>query len=129
MNEAGTGELQRESEYVLKGLDKLFSSSTSLTKDQVSSAGGMAEGRMSSKAGKVRERIEKQHSQVLEEKRNALYQREADKIDTLAKVQQREVTEIKGIVAGNPSEFSKRELDQISSVSKGRFGADDQVRR
>ena len=52
-------EMNRDTDYVLKGLDKLFTSSSSLTKAQVGESSRMAEERVAKTAGKLKERIEK----------------------------------------------------------------------
>lgn len=50
-------ELERDFEYVLKGLDKLYTTSTSLTRDQVQRSGAQGDARVARKVQGVRERL------------------------------------------------------------------------
>jgi predicted transcriptional regulator len=52
---------------VLKGLDKLFTSSNSLTREQVSKAAQMAEGRVSKTVQRVKEMVDRQKNTVYEQ--------------------------------------------------------------
>lgn len=64
LSQNARAELERDMDYVVKGLDKLFSNSPSLTKDQVKTAGDMAEARVGKTVQKVKERVERQKSVV-----------------------------------------------------------------
>ncbi|ORY32135.1 hypothetical protein BCR39DRAFT_587128 [Naematelia encephala] len=60
-------ELEREKEYTLKGLDKLYTSSTSLNRDQVKQSSEMADERVSKKLKTIKDRVEKTGKQYEDE--------------------------------------------------------------
>ena len=55
----GKAELEREFEYLLKGLDKLYTSSTTLTREQVQKSSLQADGRVAQKVQGVKERVDR----------------------------------------------------------------------
>jgi ElaB/YqjD/DUF883 family membrane-anchored ribosome-binding protein len=59
LSTAARRELDAEFEYVLKGLDKLYTSSTTLTRDQVRDSGEAGEKRARKTLEKVKARVEK----------------------------------------------------------------------
>lgn len=52
-------EMNRDIDYILGGLDKLYTTSTSLTGDQVKQSSEMADDRLAKKVVQIKERIEK----------------------------------------------------------------------
>lgn len=56
MKETNKGELQKDIDYTLGGLDKLYMSSSTLTADQVDKSGKQAEGRVYKKHQTIRAR-------------------------------------------------------------------------
>jgi hypothetical protein len=55
----GKAELEREFEYLLKGLDKLYTSSTTLTREQVQMSSLQADGRVAKKVQDVKDRVDR----------------------------------------------------------------------
>lgn len=52
-------EIERDFEYILKGLDKLYSASTSLTRDQVDQSAATGDARAARKVKQIQERAER----------------------------------------------------------------------
>ena len=55
----GRNEIEREFEYLLKGLDKLYTASTSLTREQVQKSSVQADVRVARKVKGVQERVDR----------------------------------------------------------------------
>lgn len=71
-------EMTRDVDYIIRGLDKLFTSSTSLTRDQVKQSSEMAEDRLSKTVQKIVQRVDKKKAQWLEEGRPIVQQASRD---------------------------------------------------
>ena len=56
-------ELDRDVEYTLNGLDKLYSASTSLTRDQVKQSSELVDGRLAKKLVTIKERLDKKREE------------------------------------------------------------------
>ena len=67
-------ELERDMDYILKGLDKLYTASNTLTRDQVKQSSEMANDRLAKKVIQVKEKIEKQREDWTELGRSFIQQ-------------------------------------------------------
>lgn len=77
LSQNARSELERDMDYVVKGLDKLYSNSPSLTKDQVKNAGDMAEARVGKTVQKVKERVEKQKTAAYDQTKSVVQSQSA----------------------------------------------------
>lgn len=71
LQEGGKGEIERDIEYILSGLDKLYSGSKTLTDDQIENAGNMALQRLQGKVVKAQDRGQKQKEFVMDSVKKA----------------------------------------------------------
>ena len=56
-------ELDRDVEYTLNGLDKLYTASTSLTRDQIKQSSEMVDDRLAKKLATIKERLDKKREE------------------------------------------------------------------
>lgn len=60
--DSAQSELQSEGDYILKGLDKLYSTSASLNRDQVKESSEVSDSRYAKRVSTVKERVDKKGS-------------------------------------------------------------------
>ena len=75
-------EIDREIEYVLKGLDKLYTQSTSLTRDQVTMSSGTSDNRVRKTVEKIQKRLDLLKGRVYDE-RKPIVKDQSDKLDAI----------------------------------------------
>ncbi|OXG47517.1 hypothetical protein J010_04703 [Cryptococcus neoformans] len=75
-------EIDREIEYVLKGLDKLYTQSTSLTKDQVKMSSDTSDNRVRKTVEKIQKRLDLLKGRVYDE-RKPIVKNQSDKLDAI----------------------------------------------
>ncbi|WWC90386.1 uncharacterized protein L201_005320 [Kwoniella dendrophila CBS 6074] len=73
-------EIEREIDYIISGLDKLYTQSTSLTQEQVSKSSEQADLRIKRTTDKIKSRLDQQKQKVLDQK-SKIVNRQNDLID------------------------------------------------
>ncbi|WVN86126.1 uncharacterized protein L203_101287 [Cryptococcus depauperatus CBS 7841] len=75
-------EIEREIEYILKGLDKLYTQSTQLKKDQVKASSDTADARVRKTVDKIQQRLELKKGKVYNEEK-LIVKKAMDRLDSL----------------------------------------------
>ncbi|KIR77760.1 hypothetical protein I306_05496 [Cryptococcus gattii EJB2] len=75
-------EIDREVEYVLRGLDKLYTQSTSLTRDQVKMSSDKSDSRVRKTVEKIQKRLDLKKGRVYDE-RKPVVKNQSDKLDAI----------------------------------------------
>ncbi|KAK8854512.1 hypothetical protein IAR55_003251 [Kwoniella newhampshirensis] len=106
-------EIEREIEYVVKGLDKLYTTSTSLTQDQVKMSSEQSDARVKKVVDKVKERLDTKKSKVVDEAK-AVVSKQSDALDKALGVEYRDLAS----KLSSSMDITSKDWDKYNEIRK-----------